>query len=48
MVFVSRALIIIAKMNIYDIENFNNVFDTINKNFNSFFNNSVLSRLLAR
>ena len=35
-------------MNIYDIKNFNNVFDTINKNFNSLFNDSFLSRLFAR
>ena len=35
-------------MNIYNTEDFNNIFNVINENFNSFFNNSFLLRLSAR
>ena len=35
-------------MNIYDTEDFNDMFDAINKNFNFFFNDSSFSRLSTR
>ena len=35
-------------MNIYDTEDFNDMFDAINKNFNSSFNDSPLPRLSIR
>ena len=35
-------------MNIYDTKDFNDMFDVINKNFNSSFNDSSLSRLSTR
>ena len=35
-------------MNIYDTKDFNDMFDVINENFNSFFNDSSFSRLSTR
>ena len=35
-------------MNIYNTEDFNDMFDVINENFNFFFNNLSFSRLLIR
>ena len=35
-------------MNIYNIKDFNDMFDVINENFNSFFNDSSFSRLSIR